>query len=79
LGRRVEEAVLQHLVSAAGAAGAKQVLGTFIATPRNMIVKDHYKKLGFIAAGRDASQETWILNIADYQPASLPMKFVNAV
>jgi FkbH-like protein len=79
LGRRVEEAVLQHLVSAAGAAGAKQILGTFIATPRNMIVKDHYKKLGFTAAARGASQQTWILNIADYQPASLPMKFVNAV
>ena len=47
LGRRVEEAVLKEIVGQAKISGAKKIVGSYIPSERNIIVKDHYLKLGF--------------------------------
>lgn len=47
LGRRLEEAVLRQLLSIARARGAKTLIGRYLPTDRNAIVRDHYAKLGF--------------------------------
>ena len=47
LGRRVEQAVLQELVSRARELGMIRIVGTYRPTERNRLVEDHYAKLGF--------------------------------
>ena len=75
LGRRVEEAILQHLVRQARAAGASELIGRYIPTARNGLVRDHFAKLGFTKAGGEAGGETiWRLAIGEYADKELPMK-----
>jgi predicted enzyme involved in methoxymalonyl-ACP biosynthesis len=75
LGRRVEEALLQHLVREARSAGAIELIGRYIPTARNGLVRDHYEKLGFTKTGGEAGGETiWRLAIGEYADKELPMK-----
>ncbi len=75
LGRRVEEAILQHLVREARAAGASELIGRYIPTARNGLVRDHFAKLGFVGIGEEPSGETtWQLTVGDYADKELPMK-----
>jgi FkbH-like protein len=75
LGRRVEEAILQHLVRAARAAGASELIGRYIPTARNGLVRDHFEKLGFARLGEEANGETtWRLSVGEYSDKELPMK-----
>jgi FkbH-like protein len=75
LGRKVEEAALQDLVRAAKDAGAMRLVGNYFPTSRNVIVKEHYKKLGFSQTHATDQEEIWVLNIGDYKEQTLPMKF----
>ena len=79
LGRRVEEAALLDIVGRANEAGAHKLIGTYIATARNIIVKDHYLKLGFTKTSKDAEAETWELNLDKYQIPQLPIEFKYAL
>lgn len=75
LGRRVEEAILQHLVREARAAGASELIGRYIPTARNGLVRDHFAKLGFAKAGDAPDGETtWRLAVGEYSDKELPMK-----
>ena len=46
---------------------------------RNILVKDHYKKLGFTKISGKGENETWELDTSNYQPSSLPMSFKYAL
>ncbi len=75
LGRRVEEAILQHLVREARAAGASELVGRYIPTARNGLVRDHFAKLGFAKADDAPDGETrWRLAVGEYAEKKLPMK-----
>jgi len=75
LGRRVEEAILQHLVQLARAADASELIGRYIPTARNGLVRDHFEKLGFARLGAEPNGETvWRLDIGQYSDGELPMK-----
>ena len=74
LGRRVQEASLAHLAQAARADGAKTLIGRYIPSPKNAMVRDHYAKLGFAQTGETAEGETtWALDLTTYEVPSLPM------
>lgn len=74
LGRCVEEAVLQDLIGNARKAGASKLIGSYIPTARNIIVKEHYQKLGFTrTASRANGEEVWELDITETQRAAVPM------
>jgi len=47
LGRCVEETVLSELLRHARQAGAQRLIGTYIPTEKNKMVRDHYARLGF--------------------------------
>jgi predicted enzyme involved in methoxymalonyl-ACP biosynthesis len=47
--------------------GASTLTGEYIPTPRNVIVKDHYKKLGFTKISTNKESETWSLDIKRYK------------
>lgn len=74
LGRRVQEACLDHLARAAQADGAQRLIGRYIPSPKNAMVRDHYAKLGFTLLSEEASGETlWTLDLAAYASPELPM------
>jgi FkbH-like protein len=74
LGRRVEEAILQYLVAQARARGITEIIGRYIPTAKNELVRDHFKRLGFIQAGSQDGEMIWQLAISDYCEKSLPLK-----
>lgn len=75
LGRRAEEAVLLDIVSNAKKSGAIRLNGIYCPSPRNIIVKNHYSKLGFTQILSDQISETWTLDLSQYHPPELPILF----
>ena len=75
LGRRVEEAALLDIVKYAKNVGAVKLIGIYSPTDRNVIVKDHYRKLGFAKISGDSVIETWELDLAKYVTPQIPMEF----
>lgn len=64
LGRRVEQMVLRELARHALLEGATALLGEYLPTERNMMVKDHYEKLGFTCLTRHTEGTTlWKLDL----------------
>lgn len=61
LKREVENFTLNELVNIAKKNGFMTIVGEYIPTPKNALVKDHYKKLGF-----KYNDNYWHLNMADY-------------
>jgi FkbH-like protein len=47
LGRKVEQATLSVIATQARSMGADRLIGTYLPTAKNGMVKDHYPKLGF--------------------------------
>lgn len=75
LGRRVQEAALAHLASAAAAEGAKALIGRYIPSAKNRMVADHYRLLGFKRVDTASGGQTeWRLDLAGYQAPELPMR-----
>ncbi len=53
LGRQVEATTLNLVVAAARSLRAHTLLGEYIPTAKNLMVKDHYESLGFSVVSRD--------------------------
>ena len=80
LGRCVEEAALQDIIANARKAGASKLIGTYIPTSRNILVKEHYRKLGFTRTACDESgTEIWELDITKAERMPVPMSVKYAV
>ncbi len=79
LGRRVEEAALADAAEAARAAGATGLEGVYRPSAKNVIVADHWARLGLTKTGEDADGTTrWRLALADYSPPDLPIELETA-
>ena len=75
LGRMVESAILNHLVSAALIAGASKIVGLYKPTSKNSLVKNHYLKLGFTYEYLDAEGHyRWALDLDKYSTIDIPIK-----
>jgi FkbH-like protein len=74
LKRNVELAVLNEIMAAAQANGIPKILGIYMPTEKNELVRDHYRDLGFscIRTNDDGSSE-WVLDVGSYRPHDLPM------
>jgi FkbH-like protein len=68
LNRGVEQAVCNRVARDARAAGARRLVGTYLATARNGIVRDLYAQLGFVPAGDGADPARWVLDLAAFTP-----------
>lgn len=67
LGRTVEESVLDLVVAHARRLGGGRLVGRYRPTAKNGMVREHYRRLGFSAAGEDADGSTlWYLPLAGY-------------
>jgi FkbH-like protein len=74
LGRRVEEALLEYLVQQARLRGISEIIGRYIPTARNRLVRDHYSGLGFIQTGAKDGESIWLLAVSSYCEKNLPLK-----
>jgi FkbH-like protein len=71
LGRQVEPTTLNLIAETAKRLGARRLVGEYLPTKKNGMVKDHYAKLGFsvIETGEDGSSRA-VLDLATFAPAS---------
>jgi FkbH-like protein len=69
LGREVEPTTLNLIAEQARALGAKRLLGDYIPSAKNAMVRDHYAKLGFTvhATGNDGGSRG-VLELATFIP-----------
>ena len=75
LGRRVEEAVLNTVASAAKRAGARYLRGRYIPSPRNELVANHFQKLDFELLDRQADGSSlWQLALASRELTVVPIR-----
>jgi len=72
LGRRVEEAMLASVVSAARARGAKRLAGVYRPTAKNAMVADHFEKLGFALTSAAPDGKHYVLSLDGYVAPELP-------
>jgi FkbH-like protein len=54
LGRQVEQATLNLVAQEALRLGAKRLVGEYLPTAKNAMVRDHYERLGFTVVSREA-------------------------
>lgn len=73
LGRRVEECTMNEAVQHARKAGVKTLIGHYLPTKKNEMVKDFYKKLGFSQSAESNGATEWRLETAGYTAAEVPM------
>lgn len=74
LGRKVEEAMLSKVMAFAAANECQWVLGQYIPTVKNVMVRDHYSKLGFELLGvSETDEKTFAMLTSKFQPNPLPM------
>ena len=70
LGRQVEPTTLNLIAQQAVQLGARRLVGEYIPTKKNGMVKDHYAKLGFQVTETDASGGSRnMLDLARFAPA----------
>ena len=71
LGRQVEPTTLNLIADAAKRLGARRLIGEYIPTKKNGMVKEHYQKLGFtlVDTAPDGSSRS-ILDLPTYAPVN---------
>lgn len=79
LGRKVENAMRDEMAQTARKAGARGLIGRFIPSGRNEMVREHYAKLGFAPLGEDEGATLWRLDLAKWSEGPLPMTVVRGV
>lgn len=77
LNRRVERMTLNRLVAAAKTAGVRALIGEYIPTARNGMVKDHYARLGFEPLEQTEQSNRWRLDVQSYVPEQVPIEVVD--
>ena len=74
LGRGVEQYSMNQVVATAKAHGYESVIGTYIPTAKNAMVKDFYAQFGFeLLQERDDGGTVWRLQVSLYQPREVYM------
>jgi FkbH-like protein len=75
LGRGVEQYAMNWVVAFARVHGCQTVVGTYIPTAKNGMVKEFYAQFGFERVEERAGGETvWELNVLSYEPATVYMR-----
>ena len=79
LGRQVEPTTLNLIAAQATRLGGRRLIGEYIPTKKNGMVKDHYTRLGFtvIEAAPDGASRN-VLDLATFTPAETFIHVVEA-
>ena len=76
LSRGVEQHVMNEIFTYAAKIGATQVIGLYIPTPKNDMVKDFYHQFGFSPVFEANVSTKWSLSVQAYQPTRVYIKAV---
>ena len=75
LGREVEAATLSVIAAKAAEMNISKLVGTYLPTDKNMLVENHYGKLGFEKTAANADGKTqWEFDVGGYRPREFPMR-----
>jgi FkbH-like protein len=74
LKRGVEEEVLNEIVRLAKSKGCRSLLGTYLPTPKNEMVRDFYAKMGFTLISESETRRDYELRLEGFQPLSTKIK-----
>ena len=77
LKRGVEEEVLNELVRLARLKDCQSLLGTFLPTAKNDMVRDFYGKMGFTLTAESESKREFELKLENFQPAQTKIKVIS--
>jgi FkbH-like protein len=77
LGRRVEHAVLNYLTNECRDRGVLRLIGEYIPTAKNALVKDHYTKLGFQPTEISDELTRYELDVDAAQQYEVPIRSEN--
>jgi FkbH-like protein len=70
LGRQVEPTTLNLIAEQAQRLGARRLIGEYLPTKKNGMVKDHYARLGFdVVETREDGSSRAVLDLANFTPA----------
>ncbi len=78
LARRVEECSMAQVVSQMQARGIKTLLGRYVPTAKNDMVRDFYQKLGFSLVSEQDGTTVWSLDLETFATREFPMVIVRA-
>lgn len=78
LNRSLEQTTLNFLVSRAREAGVRALIGEYLRTERNGMVKDHYARLGFTPIEVEEHRSLWRLEVDSFVPVDTPIEVVIA-
>jgi FkbH-like protein len=78
LGRKVEQAILADVATRARAHGARRLIGEYIPSPKNALVRDLYPRLGFTDIGRQGGNVFYELRLDDRRTSS-GVEFIDVV
>ena len=78
LNRQVEHATLNYIVLCAKAAGVGVIVGRYLKSERNSMVKDHYCRLGFAPISVTEEESTWQLDVSSYNAVPIPIEITEA-
>jgi FkbH-like protein len=76
LKRQVEEEVLNELARLAKARDCQCLLGTFLPTPKNEMVRDFYSRMGFTLTAESETKREFELRLDAFQPVLTKIKIV---
>lgn len=79
LNRQLERATLNFIASHAKAAGVRFLIGEYIPTDRNGLVRDHYASLGFEPLFSVDNESHWRLDVNSYVPHIVPIETVETL
>jgi FkbH-like protein len=81
LKREMEIGMLDGLVERARDCGIEVIIGYYLPTAKNGLVKDHYQKLGFSTISNDQATgaSVWSLNITNYSARSRHIRILEPV
>lgn len=75
LSRGLEQYAMNRIVAFARTHGYQSIVGTYIPTPKNGMVKDFYRQFGFEPVEeRPGGEIAWQLNVLSYEPAAVQMR-----
>jgi FkbH-like protein len=77
LGRKVEEATMNVVMQEASRLGAQIVVGEYRATAKNGMVREHYRKLGFLPEpSKSQGRDLWAGDVAGFIPFEIPIRLI---
>jgi FkbH-like protein len=73
LQRGVEHYAMNEVVALAAVNGLKRVIGRYIPTPKNGMVRDFFRSFDFRLVNEENGETTWELPVTQYQPRKVYM------